>query len=101
MSIRGCTRPLIPVTRRTSLEAAFCGTPTLAMARGSMPEVIEVGRTGMLVEGFVEGYHQITRCFEMDRAYRATRASALQLQDDDEAVPTRLRAPLRDLPDPP
>jgi glycosyltransferase involved in cell wall biosynthesis len=61
----------------TVLEAAFCGTPTLAVARGSMPELIEVGRTGMLVEDFVEGYHQIERCFEMDRAYIASRARLL------------------------
>ena len=61
----------------TVLEAALCGTPTLAIARGSMPELIEVGRTGMLVEDFVEGYHQIQQCFEMDRAYIAYRARLL------------------------
>ena len=61
----------------TVLEAAFCGTPTLAIARGSMPELIEVGRTGMLVEDFVEGYHQIEQCFEMDRPYIAQRARML------------------------
>ena len=59
------------------LEAAFCGTPTLATARGSMPELIEVGRTGMLVEDFVEGYYQIGRCFEMDRTYIAHRSRLL------------------------
>ena len=61
----------------TVLEAAFCGTPTLAIARGSMPELIEIGRTGMLVEDFVEGYHHIEGCFEMDRAYIAQRARML------------------------
>jgi len=61
----------------TVLEAAFCGTPTLAIARGSMPELIEVGRTGMLVEDFVEGYHQIEQCFKMDRAYIAHRSRLL------------------------
>jgi len=61
----------------TVLEAAFCGTPTLAIARGSMPELIEVGRTGSLVEDFVEGYHQIEACFEMDRVYIAQRARML------------------------
>jgi glycosyltransferase involved in cell wall biosynthesis len=61
----------------TVLEAAFCGTPTLAIARGSMPELIELGRTGMLVEDFVEGYHQIEQCFDMDRAYIAHRARHL------------------------
>jgi len=61
----------------TVLEAALCGTPTLAIARGSMPELIERGRTGTLVEDFVEGYHQIQQCFEMDRAYIARRARLL------------------------
>lgn len=61
----------------TVLEAAFCGTPTLATARGSMPELIEVGRTGMLVEDFVEGYYQIGRCLEMDRTYIAQRSRLL------------------------
>jgi glycosyltransferase involved in cell wall biosynthesis len=61
----------------TVLEAALCGTPTLAIARGSMPELIEADRTGMLVEDFVEGYHQIQQCFEMDRTYIAHRARLL------------------------
>jgi glycosyltransferase involved in cell wall biosynthesis len=61
----------------TVLEAAYCGTPTLAIARGSMPELIEVGRTGMLVEDFVEGYHQIEECFAMDRNYIAQRTRLL------------------------
>lgn len=59
------------------LEAAYCGTPTLAIAKGSMPELIEEGRTGILVEDFVEGYHQIRECFEMDREYIAQRARLL------------------------
>jgi glycosyltransferase involved in cell wall biosynthesis len=61
----------------TVLEAAYCGTPTLAIARGSMPELIEEGRTGLLVEDFVEGYHHIEECFAMDRVYIANRARRL------------------------
>jgi glycosyltransferase involved in cell wall biosynthesis len=56
------------------LEAAYCGTPTLAIARGSMPELIQVGHTGMLVEDFVEGFHQIEECFKMNREYIARRS---------------------------
>jgi glycosyltransferase involved in cell wall biosynthesis len=59
------------------LEAAYCGTPTLAIARGSMPELIEPGRTGMLVEDFIEGRHHIEECFAMDREYVASRARQL------------------------
>ncbi len=61
----------------TVLEAAYCGTPTLAVARGSMPELIESGRTGLLVEDFVEGRNVIEQCFAMDRAYIASRARQL------------------------
>jgi glycosyltransferase involved in cell wall biosynthesis len=61
----------------TVLEAAFCGTPTLAINRGSMPELIEEGRSGVLVEDFIEGYHRIEECFEMDRLYIAKRARSL------------------------
>jgi glycosyltransferase involved in cell wall biosynthesis len=61
----------------TVLEAAYCGTPTLAVARGSMPELIEAGRTGVLVEDFVEGYHHLQDCFDMDRSYVASRSRAL------------------------
>lgn len=61
----------------TVLEAAYCGTPTLATARGSMPELIEVGRTGVLVEDFIEGRQHIAACFAMDRHYIATRSREL------------------------
>jgi glycosyltransferase involved in cell wall biosynthesis len=61
----------------TVLEAAYCGTPTLAIARGSMSELIEEGRTGLLVEDFVEGHNLIQQCFEMDREYIAKRARLL------------------------
>jgi glycosyltransferase involved in cell wall biosynthesis len=56
------------------MEAAYCGTPTLAIARGAMPELIENGRTGMLVEDYIEGFHSINACFEMDREYIAKRS---------------------------
>lgn len=61
----------------TVLEAAYCGTPTLAVAKGSMPELIEPGRTGMLVEDFVEGRHYIEDCFMLDRRYVASRSRQL------------------------
>lgn len=55
----------------TVLEAAYCGTPTLATRRGAMPELISHGRTGMLVEDFVEGVQVINQCFTMDREFIA------------------------------
>jgi glycosyltransferase involved in cell wall biosynthesis len=61
----------------TVLEAAYCGTPTLAVARGSMPELIEPERTGWLVEDLLEGRHFIEECYKMDREYIAMRARRL------------------------
>jgi glycosyltransferase involved in cell wall biosynthesis len=53
------------------LEAAYCGTPTLAIAKGSMPELIKNHKTGILVEDYVEGYHHLQECMELDRRYIA------------------------------
>lgn len=61
----------------TILEAAYCGTPTIAISRGSMPELIEENRTGVLVEDFDGGYKRIEDCFTMDRNYIAQRARLL------------------------
>jgi glycosyltransferase involved in cell wall biosynthesis len=61
----------------TVLEAAYCGTPTLAISHGSMPELIEDGRTGLLVEDFVEGYHHIEDLLKMDRKYISERSRNL------------------------
>lgn len=61
----------------TILEAAYCGTPSLAISRGSMPELIEEDRTGVLVEDFDEGYTRIQDCFSMDRNYIAQRSRLL------------------------
>jgi glycosyltransferase involved in cell wall biosynthesis len=61
----------------TIIEAAYCGTPTLAIRKGSMPELIEEGRTGLMVEDFIEGYHRLQECFDMDRLYVAKRARSL------------------------
>ena len=61
----------------TVLEAAYCGTPTLAINRGAMPELIEDGRTGVLVQDFVEGYYRLSECLGMDRRYIARRAAKM------------------------
>lgn len=53
------------------IEAAYSGTPTLAIRRGSTPELIENGRTGILVEDFVEGHHLLDAALKLDRAYIA------------------------------
>ena len=42
-----------------------------------MSELIEEGRTGILVEDYTEGYHRIDECYKMDRKYISERARML------------------------
>ena len=49
------------------VEAMACGTPVIAHARGSMPELIESGRTGFLVSGVEEACQAVARVAGLDR----------------------------------
>lgn len=60
----------------TVLEAAYCGTPSLAISRGSMPELIIDNQTGVLVEDFEEGYAAFERCLKLDRKFVSEHARA-------------------------
>lgn len=50
------------------IEAIACGTPVIAFRRGSVPEVIEHGVTGFIVEQESEAVRAIERLDELDRA---------------------------------
>ncbi|MDO7842910.1 glycosyltransferase family 4 protein [Sphingomonas immobilis] len=50
------------------IEAMACGTPVIATNRGSMPELIEDGVTGFLVENVQQAVAAIDRIGEIDRA---------------------------------
>ncbi len=55
------------------IEALACGTPVIARNRGSMPELIEHGVTGFLVDDVQGAVEAVARLGEIDRA--ACRAS--------------------------
>ena len=57
------------------VEALACGTPVIAIDRGSMPELIDEGVTGFLVRDLDEAVAAIARIGEIDRS--ACRAAAV------------------------
>ena len=57
------------------VEALACGTPVIARNRGSMPELIDHGITGFLVDSTAEAIAAVARIGEIDRA--ACRAAAM------------------------
>ena len=61
------------------VEAMACGTPVIASARGSMPEIVRDGESGVLVAGVDEAVAALGRVLDLDRA--AVRASVEQRFD--------------------
>jgi glycosyltransferase involved in cell wall biosynthesis len=49
------------------IEAMACGTPVIAFRRGSVPEVIDEGVTGFIVDTEDEAVAAIERIGELDR----------------------------------
>ena len=49
------------------IEAMACGTPVIAFRRGSVPEVIEDGVTGFIVDGVEEAVRAVGRVGELSR----------------------------------
>jgi glycosyltransferase involved in cell wall biosynthesis len=50
------------------IEAMACGTPVIAYRRGSVPEVIDDGITGLIVEGEDAAVHAVDRVPQLDRS---------------------------------
>ncbi len=50
------------------VESMLCGTPVVAYARGSMPEVIEDGVSGVLADGVDSAVAGVARAARFDRA---------------------------------
>ena len=49
------------------IEAMACGTPVIAFNRGSVPEIIEDGMTGFIVEDETSAVADVGRLAELDR----------------------------------
>jgi glycosyltransferase involved in cell wall biosynthesis len=52
---------------RVMIEAMACGTPVIAFRSGSVPEVIDDGVTGFIVEGEEQAIEAVKRVGEFDR----------------------------------
>ena len=50
------------------IEAMACGTPVIAYSHGSVPEVMEQGRTGYIVEGLDDAVEAVRRLPRLSRA---------------------------------
>ena len=72
------------------VEAMACGTPVIAYARGSMPEIIDDRRTGFLVSDIAGAVDAVNAAAGLDRtAIRSTtieRFDVLRMVDDYVAV---------------
>lgn len=55
------------------IEAMACGTPTIAFKAGSVPEIIEDGTSGFVVNTIPEAVEAVHRLEKMDRARVRTR----------------------------
>jgi len=49
------------------IEAMACGTPVLAFRRGSVPEVVDDGLTGIIVDSMDEAIRMLPRVIALDR----------------------------------
>ncbi|MGH9869957.1 MAG: glycosyltransferase family 4 protein [Candidatus Polarisedimenticolia bacterium] len=49
------------------IEALACGTPVIAFRRGSVPEILEDGVTGFIVDGMDEALEAVGRARSLDR----------------------------------
>ena len=81
------------------IEAMACGTPVIAFNRGSVPEIIEHGVTGMIVEDEAEAIAAIRQVADLSRAEVRRcfehRFSSERMAEDYLALYRRLAARVR------
>lgn len=67
-------------------ESMICGTPVIAFNRGSMPELIQDGKTGFLVENAAQASAAVGKISGLDRSYihkyAATKFSSTRMADE-------------------
>lgn len=51
------------------IEAMACGTPVIGFRKGALPEIIENGKTGFVVESALEMKKAVLKVEEIDRSY--------------------------------
>ncbi len=68
------------------IESMACGTPVIAWRRGSVPEVVDHGRTGLIVDTFEGAVRAVHAAHRMDRAvvrgWFEARFSARRMAED-------------------
>lgn len=52
----------------TMIESMACGTPTIAFRRGSVPELISEGTSGLIVDNMEEAVSAVAKVASMDRS---------------------------------
>jgi glycosyltransferase involved in cell wall biosynthesis len=71
--LSGATALLMPIDwpepfGLVMIEAMACGTPVIAFNRGSVPEIVEDGVTGFIVEDVAQAIEAVGRLHTLDRA---------------------------------